>query len=648
MPTSTPKVKEFKFGLGADPEFNLEINNNKLHAQNAIQAILEKSKTFKPRGSSGYELTPYGTIGWDGHSATGEIRPNASPKPSGIVENLGKMFEEFHKAAPLFEISTLSRTGVIGGHIHLELPKVRPGEAKMKAIHKRMISLYLPIIMGECKVNLNIRIKGNYGHLCTNSAYRVESKFTHPDGSSGYTYELRCPSAEWMTTPKIAGSTLAYLGVVFNEIMNHPKHFEKICKDIIIRTDAQGSALQTLALCEYKALTENLFKQIKKCVKTFELYDLFKEECDYILNPEKVLADKQAANYDVRLGWGLKIEKKEPSKRTIVSEKATKKIAKEQDLDTLSKFVKIGYNEDMNVDTFAQTISQRSAAHNWKLNNNYFLFGVRKGIKGYIVADGKGQLIVGKEMIKTSSDADALDALMIKMRSKARNTLANYDSPINKLNFKTGKVEKIKNETYIIGIPYDDRVDNNTKKFIEMIYDLDKNKLKKINNKEEPLINDYEKPEEERGEFYKTLNNVIDETKEIASVSTIRSENDGHTDTVIREIYDEEREIEIITENDHSEDETTEQTQTTLNNTDTIPEWSRDIHDHTDGSCHCGQLTCEFCNDEFGDQGLINVFQREYVNRIATEGQNPGMATFYAADVGIDHSVDINNNEPSF
>ena len=100
-----------------------------------------------------------------------------------------------------------------------------------------------------------------------------------------------------------------------------------------------------------------------------------------------------------------------------------KKIAKEQDIDTLSKFVKIAYNEDMNVSIFAVAIAQRSAASDWKLEKTYFLFGIRKGINNYIAAGSNGKIITGTEIIKTTTDNDAIQNLLEKMQRKARETI---------------------------------------------------------------------------------------------------------------------------------------------------------------------------------------------------------------------------------
>jgi len=539
--------KEFKFKIGADPEFNLELYNKRLDAKQTITNLLKNNKNFESV-TEGFKVKDKksGILGWDGHSSTGEIRPSAENEPSKIVENIGEIYREFSKAGPLFEISTLCRNATVGGHIHFELPE--GGEAnpeRIKAIHKRMMSLYLPIIMGENKTNLAMRIKGGYGALCTGSPYRVESHFTRPNGSRGFTYELRCPSAEWTVTPKIATATLSYLGVIYHEIMKHPKKFEETCKDIIIRTEKQGNAIQELALAEYEPITRAIFNKIKKYVKTFELYEDFKEEIDYILRPHQVLADKQAANFDIKLGWKLVKEAKESPRKVILSEKAFKKRIKEKDLDTMTMLVNVAYNEDSNVDAFAQRLTQTVAAFNWKLSKQYFLYGVRKGINGYVIGNSTKATLIGTDQIKTVKDSEAIDKLVEKMRTKARNILG-PEGITKRINFKTGKQEQIKKEIITIGIPYEERIEGKTNKLIELIYDIEKGKIKQPKRNNKNLIDDSALPEEEMGKIYKTLNKIEPEMETLLAgvPGNIEDEvnNNERLETIQREIEDIERE----------------------------------------------------------------------------------------------------------
>ena len=55
-------------------------------------------------------------------------------------------------------------------------------------------------MISENKTNLNLRIKQHYGEL---NDFRIDKHFNYKDGTDGFTFEFRCPSAEWLTTPKI-------------------------------------------------------------------------------------------------------------------------------------------------------------------------------------------------------------------------------------------------------------------------------------------------------------------------------------------------------------------------------------------------------------------------------------------------------------
>jgi hypothetical protein len=545
-------MSELKFKIGADPEFNLELEGKKLDAAATLKTILGSNKEFKfiEKGGNNVGGYKYKTLG-----ETGEIRPSAEKTPKDLVENMKQIFTKFYEIAPSFQITTLSRYAPIGGHIHFELnDKITEDRdtqmAKVQAIHKRMASFMLPITLGENKVNLMVRLRSDkkFGQYCTADAFRVEHQYTKANGEPGYTYELRVPSAEWLTTPKIARATIAYLTTIYNEITNHTKKFNEENKDIIIRTNEMGNALQSLALTEYKIITKAVFSTIKRRIKTFELYETYKEEIDYILDPNKVLNDKIAVDYDVRLGWELQKKEKEASKKNILSEKEFKKISNEKDIESLSKIYTIDYNNDLNVKTFIDILQQKMAAFNWRLKKQFFFFGIRKGIDEYIVMDNNQKIIKGLEIAKTTSDKKTIEKIMTNMYQKY---IEEYTQDTKtKLNFTTGKIEKIAKEVVIIGIPYKDRINLNTKKFTEIVYDVDKGSIKEINSKNE-LINDDDKKEEEKGEIYKIVNktNKEDKNKELAIEAN--SDDESMTDEKINQIEKEiDETIDIITQDE--------------------------------------------------------------------------------------------------
>ena len=506
MKTKTSKTiikKDFDFKIGADPEFVLTMQGRKVDAQQTMEYMLSGKKGFKKNTNSmGYNVEPFGNIGWDGSSSTAEVRPKPSNNAKEVVNNLAGIFKEFIKHVNIFNMSTISEFSSVGGHIHFEIPKGETWSPEKKNnLHRKLASFYLPVFVGENKTNLNLRIRQGYGSLKDS---RIEEHFKHPDGSPGHTFEFRCPSAEWLTTPKIAAATLAYLGTVYYEIIHHPRNFSKF-NDIIYKSEKQGEALQTLAIMEFEVLNQGILNKAKKYVRTFEMYEQYKDEIEYIFNPKQIIKDKSKADYNIVTGWNLIEKTALPKKSEIMSSKRKMQaMAKEKDFDELKKVMNIHYNDDTNVGLFAENLKDRVAAFNWKLKNNYFIFGVRKGITEILAQNLKKDYLSGDSLIKTTSDKEYTDRLFDKMVRKFGESHSFQNNMT--IDFKTGKPKDIRESTIIIGIPYDMRTTENVNPFLEFIWKLEKGEIKQNDKKENtPLINDENFTEEHRGELYKIL-----------------------------------------------------------------------------------------------------------------------------------------------
>ena len=477
MPTEINK--KFKFKIGADPEFSIILQNKRIDACATMREILKGKKEFKHCDNDmGFDVAKFGNIGWDGASQTGEIRPAPSYDPKDVVNNIAGLFKAFGKYMSIFELSTLSQHASIGGHVHFEANENWSSQ-KQKSIHLQMISFYLPILMAENKINLALRIRQGYGSM---NDSRWENKGYDDNHNPVRTYEFRCPSAEWLTSPKIANAVLSYLGVIYNEIINHPKTI-KNCQEILLKSEKQTEAFQTLALQEYQLLNQVLIKNIKKNIKNFEMYEPFKEEIDFILHPESVIKEKVKFNYDINNGWNLTATNK-ITQKDLVSEKKFNEKMKTKDADVISGMLHIDYNDDAKVSNFVSALSLRAGAFNWKLNKQYFIFGLKKGIKDIIVKNVQGQYLHGGEQIKTISDADLINRAFDKMSRKYMEigSIPNLMT----IDFKTGKTTSFRDNIILIGLPYDLRMENKTKDFINMIWKIENEtpKILKINTNE--------------------------------------------------------------------------------------------------------------------------------------------------------------------
>ena len=477
---------ELGFTLGADPEFNILMYDKKISARKVIESLFHKTNTNNERDdfneNMGYKIDGIGTIGWDGCDATAEIRPAPSNTVEGLTSNIGKLIETMANKSETFDLSVLSNKGSVGGHIHFSLtPDLANNRNKLAILHRQMTSFYLPVMMGENKLNLKIRNKCSYGEM---RDYKADTG----GGKRPITYEFRVPSAEWTTSPKICKATLAYLATIFNEITNHQDNIKKY-KDILYKTEKQGEALQNLALSDYRFLTNVLLNKIRKSIKTFALYETYKEDIEYILNPMKVLKDKEKVEFNLLYGWEFN-KSKPPTKEELLNQNLVNEKTLELDMDNLEKLVWVGFNEDMNVRNFVKEIKKRIIGLRWKLNNEYFFFGMKKGINDYMVMNKNLEIIKGTELIKTVTDQSTMTNLFQKMRNKMTSIMTNKQSSNKKI--------------IIIGIPYEERIKENYKNFIEMICNLEKScEPATISRKN---LRDDTSQTAEKGEIYKIYN----------------------------------------------------------------------------------------------------------------------------------------------
>ena len=454
------KKKNFPFTMGADPEFNIVMQNKRIHAQNFLVSTIGK-KNKQCSNQMGFDIGEAGSLGWDGCSSTAEIRPSPSTSPIKLAENIGEIFEAIAEHSQLFELSTLSNLAAVGGHIHLSLPEeIASNTQKVRNLDKILSSFYIPLLLGEDAVNLRVRRKSGYGDI---KAHRTQGV-----GNGVVTFEFRTPSAEWLTTPKVCSSTLAYIGTIYNEIINHPENV-RAAKEILITSNKQADALQDLSLSNFVFLTKAILTKIKKHIKTFEFYSTYKKEIDFMLSPERVLKEKQSVNFNILEGWNL-YKKVEFNKRDFLGKKKIAELAKTINLEEFSQALSIQYNDDDFVSAFARDLKYRMVAFNWKPKNEYFIYGLRKGFPEMIAINKNLEFLTGKDSIKIQYDYDKIKDIFAKMNSRFYTKNSGQTEPENE---EEGK------KFILIGIPSDQRLAQDTKEFMKLIYELENEKKQK-------------------------------------------------------------------------------------------------------------------------------------------------------------------------
>jgi hypothetical protein len=207
----------------------------------------------------------------------------------------------------------------------------------------------------------------------------------------------------------------------------------------------------------------------------------------------------------------------------------------------MSPLINITYNDDANVQLFTKELAEKSIAFNWKLKKNYFIFGLRQGIDKAIVFDDKKNMIVGMEAIATKSDMEALNGLMDRIIRKYR--IQSYNKTIDS---STGEIKN--NEFIAIGLPYEERLSKETKNFLKLVYNLEKGKIKQTTTSHKNLIDDSDKKDKDKGQFFRIINKVEDEIPfDCNSQGMERAQN--AKETIIREEQNDERNMNEESEN---------------------------------------------------------------------------------------------------
>jgi len=399
--------KQFPFQIGADPEFSLLFQNKRLHAKEVMKRSCKDIQWKNEMGWTKDDMK--GEMGVDGCEATGEIRPDPANTVDGCIDNMRSILEASLPYMRAFSLTTLSTYAPVGGHIHLDLPDGW-GEEKTRNAVTKLLSFYVPITMNENPISRAIRTK-NYGDI---SDHRT---MTHENGVSSV--EIRCPSAEWITTPQVMAATLAYFGTIWNEILHHESNIRKLNK-IIMKNTGQLHAVQEMTVSEHPLIIETIFKQIKAAVKTFEFYPEYKKEIDLLFNPRKIIQLKTECGYDLWKGWDLKQKTSKLTKKFFLSSKDVQKKMKEKNLDDdLVSQITMPYNDDKNIVVFANALESRMLAGDWEPKFRYYLFGIKEGINQPFAGIKNGMLALGEELVKTEEDKTAISECLSRMIDKA-------------------------------------------------------------------------------------------------------------------------------------------------------------------------------------------------------------------------------------
>lgn len=475
MTTLQTKPKELPFMIGADPEFLAFYGRRSVHAQELLKTFLGKVRPALDTDEYGYRIGNAGHIGWDGHNSTGEMRPSAAKSPEQLVKNIGDMLAAVHEHIPFIDFSALSIGAPVGGHIHLDASGDMANEKTKARVARLVATFILPIFASEHAICSGFRSSGSYGSP-------EDMRYQNVGSSAKMVLEIRGPSAEWTVSPKIAKATLCYIACVWQEISKRSAALAKT--EIALKNQPQIKAAFSAILSDYRPVKEGILKGIAETVRGFEFYEQYKEDIEFILDPKAVYAEKEKVGWNLMVGWGLTKEVK-PKKKDLMSEKNVAKKAKGVNMDLIDSSFSVSYNNDFNVSFFSEAISERVAGLGWKLKKEYFLFGLKKGIEGFLTNDADKNLYF---TIPKNSSHDNINNLTQKLSQKYAQQKR---VDMIRIDPQTGKTRKGMGDVVIIGLPYAMRQTKNVKELVELIWRIEN---KKIEPKKLSEFEDYTEP----------------------------------------------------------------------------------------------------------------------------------------------------------
>lgn len=466
---AAPKPYDFGFTLGADPEFTTISGTRPIAAREILSTFFKdvQVKTFGSHGG-GYDVKG-GNIGWDGHAATGELRPLPGT-PREVAQNMKDMFAETQRRIPFIDLSTLTVAGSTGGHIHLAIPENLTMEAinqtaKWRAIERAMASFMLLVIISENDFSRELRRRtGNYGEILD---FRYDQKFSYPSGAPGYTMEVRSPSAEWITTEKLAIGTLAYTAIAFDSIIKN-----KIgpLAGFIFENDTQAHNSIAPLIANFANLQRSYLNKIRPFIRKHEAYKDYKAELELVLNPENVKKAKQDTHYSVSEGWGLTKSARHIATKKFLAEESIEEATDKFPESVIRNLSQFAWNDDVNVESFATALSKRCIALGWKPHHEYFLFGMKKGIDEIVIRNEAGEFVAGHDVFKTIDDYRAFQDKFAKLENRVRPMYGQFIHPRTGEIVKDGELKRV-----MVGIPYSQRKKGDIRPLIRTILRFEKN-----------------------------------------------------------------------------------------------------------------------------------------------------------------------------
>lgn len=418
-------------------------------------------------GGMGIEVGGAGNIGWDGCDSTGEMRPKHSMNPVEHVENIAAMLRFVHGRNRIVKLMAVNHgAGVTptGGHLHLGFPR---GEGySVDGLLDLASAMLLPMIAADGDKEFAAKRVTNSNRPSDRDfafrSYGCINDWRSASRGSSTVYEFRAPSSTWLSTFELAFCTVATAGAIVEGLLKLQKDGNiAALKERMKPFSSNLFSLQRLALLDKDgALFSPIAKKITKEIKGLPTYEKWRTEIEHAFNLKWQKRQVLNGGMDIIKGWGLRHGRRVPL--YVIKKGAS---IDESQLAMCKDGYAPAHGSELNVSCFALEMAKAIMVLGWQPKKTYYLFGVRQGNGGYVIANANSEA----SMVVTGEGVVS-EATLSKAIQFARTLVPRATTVAEK------------RCAVAIGIPYELREKLDVRGFLELVWRIDNDTVKLTSN----------------------------------------------------------------------------------------------------------------------------------------------------------------------
>ena len=454
--------------VGSDPEFIVTVNGARRNAHEFFRGLAtnnpfrnmscpdcaytggnncgtcNQTEDSEIYTDMGLKVEGFGDVGWDGHDATGEMRPKHSDSPLEHVNNISKILEFVNSKTKTAKLAAVNNGDChTGGHIHLGHKTSDIGLQTLNIFSAFMLAL----VNADGDKGYALKRISRSGQSIPSEEFTFGSYGSLKDWRSElrgsyHVYEFRSLTSSWMSTKELAAVTIATAGACFEGLVSlhreSPEKYKALQKRMMPYVNSLLT-LQKLSLLDHDGVVfSGIARKIRAEMRNLPTYKKWCKEIERALSPGFQKEQVSKGGSDIVAGWKISNGSRIPLYRLQKEIKIS-----ECDLNDCLSMYAPSFSNDINVTNFAMEIAKAANGLNWSLKKNLRIYGVREGVNAFIIMNGNKEAAVVKNGPGTLT-TENLDVAYTQLKGRI-----------------TGSTVASKRSAVSIGIPFEVRRTNN-------------------------------------------------------------------------------------------------------------------------------------------------------------------------------------------